>query len=123
MSDKETRGETGEAAVDPVVRAVGGELRAELRAAKDEIVAELRRPPRPRTARLYAAAGAAALYAGGALTALLVLLFDLAVPGWVAALVVTVLLGGLAVALRSLAREDLRGGDGAAKPRETAEAE
>jgi hypothetical protein len=57
-----------------------------------------------RTAALYAASGAAALYAGAALVLALGLALASAMPGWAAALVATAGLGSVAYALRGMAR-------------------
>ncbi|WP_407561766.1 phage holin family protein [Streptomyces sp. 184] len=89
----------------PVAKAVREEIRSELRAARDEVREELIKPPRLRNARLYAGAGAATLYAGGALAATLVLVLALLLPDWAAALIVTALLAVTAVVLRQLARQ------------------
>ncbi|MBU3870048.1 phage holin family protein [Streptomyces sp. 4503] len=62
------------------------------RAVRDEVRRELREQSGRRAVRLYGGAAAAALYAGGALTACLVLLLALALPAWVAALIVFALL-------------------------------
>ncbi|MGX1880693.1 phage holin family protein [Streptomyces sp. NPDC055287] len=72
---------------------------------RDTIKDELREQTRKqsRTARLYTAAGAAALYGGAAVTAFLVLVLDIALPAWAAGLVAGILLIGLAVVLKQQA--------------------
>ncbi|MET9517545.1 phage holin family protein [Streptomyces sp. NPDC002994] len=72
---------------------------------RDTLKDELREQTRKqrRTARLYTGAGAAALYAGAAAAAFLVLVLDLALPAWAAALVAGILLFGLAVVLKQQA--------------------
>ncbi|MGR8007258.1 phage holin family protein [Streptomyces hypolithicus] len=77
---------------------------------KDELRAQTAKQRRP--ARLYAGASAAALYAGAAFTAFLVLVLHLALPAWAAALVAGILLAGLAVVLKQAARP----GTGSAAP-------
>ncbi|MFE0107066.1 phage holin family protein [Streptomyces sp. NPDC059009] len=57
-----------------------------------------------RTAKLYAASGTLALYAGGALVVAAGLAIALGLPGWAAALIVGVALGGFAMMLRQAAR-------------------
>ncbi|MFF8532779.1 phage holin family protein [Streptomyces sp. NPDC015532] len=57
-----------------------------------------------RTAALYAASGAAALYAGAALVLALGLALASAMPGWAAALVAAAVLAAAAYALRGMAR-------------------
>jgi uncharacterized membrane protein YqjE len=53
-------------------------------------------------------AGVAALATIGALTAFLILVLDLAMPAWAAALIVTVIWGGAAAALALRGREKVR---------------
>ncbi|MET9903986.1 phage holin family protein [Streptomyces sp. NPDC006446] len=57
-----------------------------------------------RTAALYAASGAAALYAGAALVLALGLALASVLPGWAAALIAAAVLGTAAYALRGMAR-------------------
>ncbi|MFD0653232.1 phage holin family protein [Streptomyces malaysiensis subsp. malaysiensis] len=73
------------------------------RAVREEVRRELRERSGRRAFRLYGGAAAAALYAGGALTACLVLLFAIALPAWLAALIVFVLLLGVAAWLKTSA--------------------
>lgn len=68
---------------------------------KDELREQTRK--QRRTARLYTAAAAAALYGGAAVAAFLVLVLDIALPAWAAALVAGILLTGLAVVLKQQA--------------------
>ncbi|WBB58215.1 hypothetical protein O7599_21490 [Streptomyces sp. WMMC500] len=89
---------------EPLRTAVREGIRAAREEVRDDLRAELWRPPMRRTARLYAAAGTVALYAGGAAVALLVLLLALVMPAWAAALVITVALTAAAATLRNLAR-------------------
>jgi hypothetical protein len=90
---------------EPVARAIRDQVREEVRLVRDELGAELREPSRRRTVQLYGGAAAAALYGGGALAACLVLLFGLAMPAWIAALIVGVLLTVVAAALKNSAGE------------------
>ncbi|MEU9101481.1 phage holin family protein [Streptomyces sp. NPDC048361] len=73
---------------------------------RDAIRDELREQTRNQrhAARMYAGAGAAGLYGGAALTAFLLLVLGLALPYWLAALIVAVLLLGAAVLLSRSAR-------------------
>ncbi|MEU7576957.1 phage holin family protein [Streptomyces sp. NPDC041068] len=80
---------------DELVRAIRAELREELR--------EQTKRQR-RKATLYAASGAAALYAGAAVALALGLALALGMPDWAAALVVAVLFGVAALLLRNAAR-------------------
>nr|WP_240657947.1 phage holin family protein [Streptomyces populi] len=79
--------------------------------ARETVRDELREQTRAkrRTAVLYAASGAAALYAGAALVLALGLALASAVPGWTAALVAGVALGAVAYALRGTARSSAHG--------------
>ncbi|MES4902737.1 MULTISPECIES: phage holin family protein [unclassified Streptomyces] len=88
---------------EPMARAIREQVREEVRLVRDELGAELREQSGRRTVRLYAGAAAAALYGGGALAACLVLLFGLAMPVWIAALIVGVLLTVVAAALKNSA--------------------
>jgi hypothetical protein len=74
--------------------------------ARETVRDELREQTRKqrRTATLYAASGAVALYAGGALAVALGLALATGLPGWAAALITAVILGVAAYALRSAAR-------------------
>ncbi|MDX3228804.1 phage holin family protein [Streptomyces sp. ME19-01-6] len=90
---------------EPMARAIREQVREELQVVRDELGAELREQSRRRTVRLYGGAAAAALYGGGALAACLVLLFGLAMPVWIAALIVGVLLMLVAAALKNSAGE------------------
>lgn len=56
------------------------------------------------SAKLRAAAGVLALYAGGTLIATVVLLLALAVPAWVSALIVGIVLAAAAVITRAAAK-------------------
>ncbi|KUM98605.1 hypothetical protein AQI88_02730 [Streptomyces cellostaticus] len=75
--------------------------------ARETVRDELREQSRKqrRTAMLYAASGAVALYAGGALALALALGLGLAagLPGWAAALITAAILGVLAFVLRGAA--------------------
>ncbi|MFE9875919.1 phage holin family protein [Streptomyces sp. NPDC005784] len=57
-----------------------------------------------RTAALYAASGAAALYSGAALVLALGLALASVLPGWAAALIAAAVLGAVAHVLRGMAR-------------------
>ncbi|MEW2392052.1 phage holin family protein [Streptomyces venezuelae] len=80
---------------DELVRTIRAELREEFR--------EQTRKQR-RKATLYAASGAAALYAGAAVVLALGLVIDLGLPGWAAALIMAAVLGAAAFLLRNAAR-------------------
>lgn len=69
---------------------------------RDELREQTRR--QRRTAALYAASGAVALYAGAALALTVGLALAIGLPGWAAALVTAVILGAAAYALREAAR-------------------
>ncbi|MFF7971502.1 phage holin family protein [Streptomyces sp. NPDC007905] len=73
--------------------------------ARETVREELREQSRKRrrTAMLYAAAGAVALYAGGALALALGLGLAAGLPGWAAALITAAILGALAYLLRGAA--------------------
>ncbi|MFJ9819241.1 phage holin family protein [Streptomyces sp. NPDC101151] len=73
--------------------------------ARETVRDELREQSRKqrRTAMLYAASGAVALYAGGALALALGLGLAAALPGWAAALITAAILGVLAYLLRGAA--------------------
>ncbi|WP_189980530.1 phage holin family protein [Streptomyces capoamus] len=68
---------------------------------RDELREQSRK--RRRTAMLYAASGAAALYAGGAVALAAGLALAIGLPGWAAALITAALLGVVAYALRGAA--------------------
>ncbi|MCF3134119.1 MULTISPECIES: phage holin family protein [Streptomyces] len=74
--------------------------------ARETVRDELREQTRKqrRTAMLYGASGAVALYAGGALALALGLALATGLPGWAAALITAAILGVVAYALRSAAR-------------------
>ncbi|WP_328224342.1 MULTISPECIES: phage holin family protein [unclassified Streptomyces] len=74
--------------------------------ARETVRDELRQQTRKqrRTATLYAASGALALYAGAALALALGLALSLGLPDWAAALITAVVLGVAAYALRGAAR-------------------
>ncbi|WP_425535541.1 phage holin family protein [Streptomyces aureus] len=74
--------------------------------ARETVRDELRTQGRAkrRTATLYAASGAAALYAGAALVLALGLGLASALPGWAAALIAAAVLGAAAYVLRGMAR-------------------
>ncbi|MCQ4208454.1 MULTISPECIES: phage holin family protein [Streptomyces] len=80
---------------EEVAHAVRDAVRAEM---KEGVRAQKRR------AGLYAGAGAVALYAGAAAALALGLVLALGMPDWAAALVVAVVLGVAAFALRQAAR-------------------
>ncbi len=69
---------------------------------RDELREQSRK--RRRAATLYAASGAVALYAGGAVALAVVLAWAYVLPGWAAALVTAVILAVVAYALREAAR-------------------
>ncbi|MGW7254374.1 phage holin family protein [Streptomyces sp. NPDC054834] len=69
---------------------------------RDELREQSRK--RRRTAMLYAASGAVALYAGAALALALGLALAIGLPGWAAALITAAILGVVAYALRGAAR-------------------
>ncbi|MEV5797930.1 phage holin family protein [Streptomyces collinus] len=73
--------------------------------ARETVRDELREQSRKqrRTAMLYAASGAVALYAGGALAVALGLGLAAGLPGWAAALITAAILGVLAYLLRGAA--------------------
>ncbi|OIK24166.1 phage holin family protein [Streptomyces malaysiense] len=62
-----------------------------------------------RTAVLYGASGAAALYAGGAVSVAVGLLLATGLPGWAAALITGALMAAVAYALRAAAHSSGRG--------------
>ncbi|MFJ3231813.1 phage holin family protein [Streptomyces sp. NPDC086787] len=74
--------------------------------ARETVRDELREQTRKqrRTAMLYGASGAVALYAGGALALALGLGIATSLPGWAAALITAAVLGVVAYALRGAAR-------------------
>ncbi|MEW2287721.1 phage holin family protein [Streptomyces sp. NPDC047841] len=74
--------------------------------ARETVREELREQSRKRrrTAVLYAASGAAALYAGGAVALAAGLALAIGLPGWAAALITAALLGAVAYFLRGAAR-------------------
>ncbi|MBL1100816.1 phage holin family protein [Streptomyces coffeae] len=86
-----------------VARVVREEVRKELHVLRDELRDELCAQSRSRTVRLWGGAAAIAFYAGGVLTACLVLLFALAMPGWAAALIVGAMLMVLAAVVKNAA--------------------
>ncbi|MEU7382716.1 phage holin family protein [Streptomyces sp. NPDC042207] len=69
---------------------------------RDELREQTRR--QRRTATLYAASGAVALYAGAALALAVGLALAIGLPGWAAALITAAILGAAAYALREAAR-------------------
>ncbi|MEU2788003.1 phage holin family protein [Streptomyces sp. NPDC007100] len=103
MTDKTTENTTVGGLAEPVVRAVREEIHHEAGLIREELRNELREQTRRRSLRMYGGAAVAALYGGGTFTVFLVLAAGLAVPAWVAALVVTVMLGALAVVLKNAA--------------------
>lgn len=78
--------------------------------ARETIREELREQTRKqrRTATLYAASGALALYAGAALALAVGLALGIGLPGWAAALITAAVLGVLAYVLRGAARPHSR---------------
>ncbi|MEV0636613.1 phage holin family protein [Streptomyces sp. NPDC050619] len=82
---------------------------------RDELREQTRR--RRRTAMLYAASGAVALYAGAALALTVGLALAVGLPDWAAALITAAILGVLAYVLRGAARPS------AARPTPEREAE
>ncbi|MFG2282946.1 phage holin family protein [Streptomyces asoensis] len=74
--------------------------------ARETIREELREQTRKqrRTAMLYAASGAVALYAGAAVALAVGLALDVPLPGWAAALITAAILGAAAYLLRGAAR-------------------
>ncbi|MFF5496571.1 phage holin family protein [Streptomyces aquilus] len=74
--------------------------------ARETVRDELREQTRKqrRTAMLYAASGAVALYAGAALALTVGLALALGLPDWAAALITAVILGVVAFVLRGMAR-------------------
>ncbi|MDH6588294.1 hypothetical protein M2161_007400 [Streptomyces sp. SAI-133] len=74
--------------------------------ARETVRDELREQTRKqrRTAMLYAASGAVALYAGAALALAVGLALALGLPDWAAALITAVILGAVAYVLRGAAR-------------------
>ncbi|MEV7796231.1 phage holin family protein [Streptomyces sp. NPDC087512] len=74
--------------------------------ARETVRDELRRQTRTqrRRATLYAASGAAALYAGAALALTVGLVLAIGLPGWASALITAALLGVAAHLLRTAAR-------------------
>ncbi|NKQ25044.1 phage holin family protein [Streptomyces galbus] len=74
--------------------------------ARETIREELREQTRRqrRTALLYAASGAVALYAGAAVALAVGLALDIGLPDWAAALITAVILGAVAFFLRNVAR-------------------
>ncbi|MFJ2745782.1 phage holin family protein [Streptomyces sp. NPDC087440] len=92
--------------IKPNVNVVEEVERAVREGVRDAVAEEMRREmaARKRPARLYAGAGAAGLYGGGAVVAGIVLGLGMVVPMWVSALVVGVGLLMGAVVLRGMAR-------------------
>ncbi|MGC0336629.1 hypothetical protein RKD20_001663 [Streptomyces sp. SLBN-8D4] len=98
--------------------------------ARETVRDELREQTRKqrRTAMLYAASGAVALYAGAALALAVGLALALGLPDWAAALITAAILGAVAYALRGAARPSAarptagREEEAAAVPDRTAEA-
>ncbi|MFJ3336974.1 phage holin family protein [Streptomyces sp. NPDC086766] len=88
-------------------------------AVRDELSRQARE--RRRSATLYAASGAAALYAGAALALTVGLVLALGLPGWVAALITAAILAGVAYALRNAARPSAAGYASSAPTGPTAE--
>ncbi|MFE9922651.1 phage holin family protein [Streptomyces sp. NPDC005774] len=84
--------------------------------ARESVRDELREQARGqrRKAALYGASGAVALYAGAAVALAVGLALALVLPGWAAALITAVILGGLAYALRNAARPSPAPGRGTA---------
>ncbi|MFF8726392.1 phage holin family protein [Streptomyces sp. NPDC015171] len=78
--------------------------------ARETVRDELRTQSRKqrRTALLYGASGAVALYAGGAVALAVGLALTAVLPGWAAALITAVLLGAVAACLRSAAHSGHR---------------
>jgi hypothetical protein len=76
--------------------------------ARETVRDELREQTRKqrRTAMLYAASGAAALYAGGAVALAVGLALATGLPGWAAALITAAIMGVVAYVLRGAARPD-----------------
>lgn len=74
--------------------------------ARETVRDELREQTRKqrRTAMLYGASGAVALYAGGALALALGLALATGLPGWAAALITAAILGVIAYVLRDMAK-------------------
>ncbi|MEU6357830.1 phage holin family protein, partial [Streptomyces sp. NPDC047072] len=74
--------------------------------ARETVRDELREQTRKqrRTAMLYAASGAVALYAGAALALAVGLALALGLPDWAAALITAAILGAVAYVLRGAAR-------------------
>ncbi|AOR31155.1 hypothetical protein BFF78_08940 [Streptomyces fodineus] len=68
---------------------------------RDELREQTRK--RRRAAMLYAASGAAALYAGAAVALALGLALAIGLPGWAAALITAAILGAVAFVLRGAA--------------------
>ncbi|MGD1223611.1 MULTISPECIES: phage holin family protein [Streptomyces] len=79
--------------------------------ARETVRDELREQTRKqrRTATLYAASGALALYAGAALALAIGLGLAAGLPGWAAALITAALLGVVAFVLRGMARPSAHG--------------
>ncbi|EYT82995.1 hypothetical protein CF54_10030, partial [Streptomyces sp. Tu 6176] len=75
---------------------------------RDELREQARR--QRRTALLYAASGAVALYAGAAVALAMGLALAIGLPGWAAALITAAVLGAAAYALRRAARPGGTGG-------------
>lgn len=79
--------------------------------ARETVRDELREQSRKqrRTALLYAASGAAALYAGAAVALAVGLALAMGLPGWAAALITAAILGAAAYALRGAAAHPKHG--------------
>ena len=99
-----------ERGIGELVKALAGQtstlVRQEIKLAQAEVTE--RGKLAGRGAGLYAGAATAALLMLGALTALLVIALDSAMPLWLAALIVTVLWGIVAAVLAQAARTSLR---------------
>ncbi|MEA2579972.1 MAG: hypothetical protein QOE83_864 [Actinomycetota bacterium] len=85
---------------------VGTLIRQEIDLAKAEVTEKIREAGA--AAGLFAGALVLAMLAAGALTACFILLLALAMPGWVAALIVTVAYGAIAAALAVVGQRRLR---------------
>jgi nitrate/nitrite transporter NarK len=81
-------------------------VRQELALARAELTQKGKRAGRG--AGMFGGAGAAGLAALGALTAFLILVLDIALPAWAAALIVTVLWAAVAAVLALRGRDEIR---------------
>lgn len=112
MADSETRPATAEMSVPELMRQLSDQtatlVRQELELAKAELTEKGKRAGVG--VGMFGAAGVVGLYALGALIATAILALSLAVSGWLAALIVTVVLAAVAGALALAGRSNVQRG-------------